>query len=82
MTESILLFLLAQSLIIIGSILTAYVKTKVDIAELRLLTEQTLMRVQGLKIDHEALGKKVDGISRNVGILEGMERARQPRGVN
>lgn len=62
------LFLIAQSVIIIGAIVTAYVRLSVAIAVLQHNT-------QDLKADHGQLSKKVDGISRAVARLEGRAEA-------
>ena len=58
------MFLIAQSVIIIGAIVATYVRTSVSIAVLQSNTED-------LKKDHSGLSAKVDGISRAVGRLEG-----------
>jgi len=58
------MFLIAQSVVIVGAILLAYIRTAVAIAVLKSDTKQ-------LKADHGTLVGKVDGISRAVARLEG-----------
>jgi hypothetical protein len=58
------LFLIAQSVIIIGAIVTAYIRTFSAIAVLQ-------SGQNDLKEDHTRLTNKVDGISRTVGQIEG-----------
>ena len=62
MSENFTIFLIAQSLIIVGAILAAYVRTAVAVARVQINTEL-------LKEDHGDLSKKVDGISRAVSRL-------------
>jgi hypothetical protein len=64
MTSDWWMFLIAQSVVIVGAILLAYIRTAVAIAVLKSDTKQ-------LKADHSTLVEKVDGISRAVGRLEG-----------
>lgn len=59
----VVLFLIGQSVIIVGAILLAYIRTVVKLAVVESNTE--LMR-----IDHGQLSIKVDGISRAVARLE------------
>jgi len=58
------MFLIAQSVVIVGAILIAYIRTAVAIAVLKSNTAD-------LKKDHATLVGKVDGISRAVARLEG-----------
>lgn len=58
------IFLVAQSVIIIGAIVTVYVRIAVSLAVLKADTKT-------LKTEHIALSSKVSGISRAVGRLEG-----------
>lgn len=67
MTPDWWMFLIAQSVIIVGAIVLAYIRTAVAIAVLKTDTKQ-------LKGDHATLVSKVDGISRAVGRLEGAKK--------
>lgn len=73
MSEGIVLFLVGQALVILAGVLTSHVSTKTAIAELRGMMTQLQLSVQGLREDHGSLKDKVDGISRHVAIIEGME---------
>ena len=74
MTETFL-FLIAQSVIIIGAIVTTYVRTAVAIAELKIRAQQIELNTDALKADHTKLAGKVDGVSRAVSRMEGRYQA-------
>jgi hypothetical protein len=76
MTENMVMFLVAQGLVILAGVLGSHISTRTQIAELRGMLTQSLIQVEGLKTDHANLGEKVDGISRHVAHIEGMEEAR------
>lgn len=71
MSEGLLLFLIAQSLIIIGVIVSAFIKTQTDLAALRVEVATVKEDIGQLKTDHGNFGNKLDGISRHVAYLEG-----------
>lgn len=58
------LFFLAQSVIIIGAVIAAYVGTKVSIARLE-------EKVEMLKVGHAGRDRKIDGMSRRLAELSG-----------
>lgn len=68
--SDVTMFFIAQSLIIIGAIVTGYVRTHVAIARLDEKTSAVREHTRGLKSDHKYLATKVDGISRHVARLE------------
>lgn len=73
---AIILFLAAQFITLIGAILTSHIKSKMNFAELKTQTSHLLVAVDSLKTDHGSLSDKVDGVSRHVAIIEGMEKER------
>lgn len=73
MSEGLMIFLGAQTLSVIGSVFIAYMKTHVAIAELKTQNNALTVLIDGLKSDHKSLQDKVDGISRHVALIEGME---------
>lgn len=73
MTESLVLFLVGQALVILAGLLTSHVSTQTKIAELRGMMTQLQLSMQAVHGDHSTLKDKVDGISRHVAIIEGME---------
>lgn len=76
MTETMVIFLVGQGLAILAGLLASHISTRTQIAEIRGMLMQSLTQVEGLKRDHRNLGDKVDGISRHVAHIEGMEEAR------
>ena len=80
MSESMMLFLFAQAITILAGILGSHVSTKTQIAELRGMVTQLQITATGLRNDHVGLSEKVDGISRHVAHIEGMEEARLRNG--
>ncbi len=68
---NIVLFFLGQSVIIIGAILLAYVRTQVAIAHLQEGVAAVRANTVELKNDHSDLVQKVDGISIAVAKLQG-----------
>lgn len=71
MGESFVIFLIAQSLIIVGAVVATYIRITIGLAVLRSNTES-------LEAGHARLSTKVDGISRAVGRLEGKASAHHP----
>lgn len=69
------LFFISQSVIIVGAILLAYIRTHVAIARLQEQTGTIRDNTRGLKEDHYVLAEKVDGISRAVAELKGRVNA-------
>lgn len=80
MTDAWMMFLIGQAVVIVLSIVGSHLKTKVAIAELSALLEVKFKSmhddVEQLKVDHRKLRDKVDGISRHVAVIEGMEMGR------
>ncbi len=70
-TMEIAIFLIVQSLIILGALAMAYVKVKVSIAHLQSDVVHLGDITEARGEDHKALTEKVDGISRTVARLEG-----------
>ncbi|MHC4431656.1 MAG: hypothetical protein ACYTBS_07440 [Planctomycetota bacterium] len=68
-----ILFLVGQALVILAGVLGSHVSTRTSIAEVRGMLTQLQISVTGLREDHSQLKDKVDGISRHVAIIEGME---------
>lgn len=72
-----LMFTIGQAVLVLGAVVASHMKTKVAIAELSTLLETQFDAVHGdiatLKADHKSLRDKVDGISRHVALIEGME---------
>ena len=67
----IAIFFLGQSVILLGAILTAYIKTKIDIAEMRVHLLHVKHKADSLSQDHKTLSEQVQGISRNLAALTG-----------
>lgn len=76
MNEGTVLFLIGQALVILVGVIGAHVRSSNQIAELRGMVIQLQISVTGLKSDHSNLAEKVDGVSRHVSHIEGMEEAR------
>ncbi len=74
MTE-MTVFFIAQSVIIVGAILTAYIRTQVAIARLQIIVGNVEMTTTSLKGDHRHLAGQVGGISRGLSRLEGYVNA-------
>jgi hypothetical protein len=79
-----LMFIIGQAVLVVGAVVASHMRTKVAIAELGTLLEVKFSGVDGrfdnvsgeintLKSDHKSLREKVDGISRHVALIEGME---------
>lgn len=73
MTEGMFFFLGAQALIVLAGVLGSHINTRTQIAELRGMLTQIALSLESMKGDHKSLGDKVDGISRHVALIEGME---------
>lgn len=71
MTMEMVIFLIGQSIVIVGAIIAAYVRTRVSIAKLEVGLDNVQEHTKTLKSDHAELYRKVDGISRNLARLEG-----------
>jgi sensor domain CHASE-containing protein len=67
---TVVLFIIGETILVVGSVLIAWVKTKSQIAVLEAL-------VAGLKADHVKLEKQIDGISRHLSELTGYMKAKQ-----
>jgi hypothetical protein len=74
MENGFVLYLIGQSVIIIGAILTAYIRTRVSIAELKRDTTHIQATATLLREDHKELSRKVDGISSHVTTLEALHK--------
>jgi hypothetical protein len=71
-----MIFLVAQLVVILMGLFGSHTKLTEKIAELRGMVIQLQLSTQSLKADHGNLQEKVDGISRHVAHIEGMEEAR------
>lgn len=71
MEQSMILFLVGQSAVIVGAVATSYVKTRISLAKLEVRGENVEFRLMDLKKDHSLLSGKVDGVSRAVSRLQG-----------
>jgi len=65
MSQSMVLFLLGQSIVIVGAVVVSYVRTCVSIAKLQVQGDYCESGLDEIKT-------KVDGISRHVAALEAM----------
>lgn len=72
MDNTIVLLLVGQSAVIIGSVAASYIKTRVALAKLEVRGENLEARLMDLKADHENLASKVDGVSRAMSRLQGV----------
>lgn len=77
LSEPMVLFLIGQSIVIIGSVLLAYLRTQVLVAEVKAQLVALHAVVATLKADHGGLQETVAGISRHVAMIEGMELERR-----
>ncbi len=66
----LVIFLVAQSVVIVGAIVTVHVRTQVAIAALNVHVEHVQETTAELKEDQKDLTHKVDGISRHVAKIE------------
>ena len=66
----IVLFFIVQSIIILGALITSYVKIQIAIAKLQTNVLHIHECTDQLKADHSRLRDKVNGISRSVAKLE------------
>lgn len=73
------MFLVGQALVILAGVLGSHISTRTQIAELRGMVTQLQISLEGLKGDHGTLSDKVDGVSRHVATIEGMEMERARR---
>lgn len=76
----IVIFLAAQLIVILLGLFGSHSKLTEKIAELRGMVIQLQLSTASLKSDHTGLVEKVDGISRHVAHIEGMEEARVRNG--
>jgi hypothetical protein len=79
-SDNIILFMIGQAVIILVGLFSSHSKLNERIAELRGMTMQLQITATGLRNDHVSLSDKVDGISRHVAHIEGMEEARTRNG--
>lgn len=70
MMMELVVFFIAQSVVILGAIVAAYVKIQIALAQLQMDVKHIHNTTDQLKADHEKLGDKVDGISRHVERLD------------
>lgn len=77
---TIVIFLVAQLVVILLGLFGSHTKLTEKIAELRGMVIQLQLSTQSLKGEHSGLSEKVDGISRHVAHIEGMEEARLRNG--
>ena len=63
---NIVMFLIGQSIVIVGAVIISHVSTKVAIAKIETRGVDIEGRLRELKADHRILANKVDGISRSV----------------
>jgi len=67
---TVILFIIGETILVVGAIIVAWVKTREQIAALS-------VHVSELKSDHGDLRTRVDGISRHLGELTGYIRAKK-----
>jgi len=67
----LVVFLIGQSVVIIGAIVTTFVRTQTSIARLEVEVTNVQDNTHGLRQDHKDLAVKVDGVSRHVAKLDG-----------
>jgi hypothetical protein len=72
----LVIFLAGQLIVVLLAVLSSHVKLATQMAELRGMVIQLQLTASSLKGDHSDLSNKVDGISRHVAQIEGMEMAR------
>ena len=71
MNEQFFMWLIAETILVVGAVVVSHVRTQVRLAKLELQCEHINDNTEGLKDDHDRLAAKVDGISRHVAMLEG-----------
>lgn len=71
----IILFFVAQSVIIIGAIVAAHIRMRVELAKLAIQVKIVQEMATSLKGDHGLLSSRVGGISRSLARLEGFVNA-------
>lgn len=76
-----ILFLTGQAVTILGAIFITHMSMRTQVARLQALMENMESSINYLRNDHNSLKDKVDGISRNVAMLEGMEIARKAEAI-
>ena len=67
---TVVLFIIGETILVVGSVFLAWVKMRVQLAALETL-------VAGLKADHIKLETQIDGISRHLSELTGYMKAKQ-----
>ena len=70
MDQTMVMFLVGQSGVIIAAVAVSYVRVQVAIAKIQVHAVDIESRLADLKIDHKSLARKVDGISRSVAKVE------------
>ncbi len=68
-------FLLGQSIVIVGAVVVSYVRTCVSIAKLQVQGEYCISGLDDMKTESGTLKDKVDGISRHVAAIEATHHA-------
>jgi len=71
MIMEIAVFFVAQSVIIIGAMLTAYIKLRVALAKCEIGVQHVEATTTRIEANHKDLSEKVDGISHHVSAIEG-----------
>lgn len=83
-TLQLVLFLVTQSIVIVGAVIVAYVKIHVTITEIRIAMNLNIKhindRLDGLKLDHGDLTKKVDQINAALHEMTGERTGEQRAG--
>ena len=78
--STVLIFLAGQLIVILLGLFGSHSKLTEKIAELRGMVMQLQLSTGSMQNDHKALAEKVDGVSRHVSHIEGMEEARLRNG--
>lgn len=76
MDEGLLYFFIGQAVVILLGLFASHAKLSEKIAEIRGMGIQLQITTSGLREDHIRLAEQVEGISRHVAHIEGMEEAR------
>jgi hypothetical protein len=69
------MFLIAQSIVIVGALVSGYVGLRIQITRLQSNDEYFMKEVTELKDGHKTINTKVDGISRHVAQIRGVLEA-------
>ena len=73
---AIVLFIAGQFIALLVAIVGSHIKQKLNLSELKTQNSHMSVMINGLQNDHKELGEKVEGISRHVAIIEGIEKER------